>query len=107
MPKFHLVLLIHSHQPVGNFDSVIEEAYKLSYLPYVEVFEEFPAVPLTNVLIDGFNGSAKLKDGADEVTLDIEMALSMAPGLSSILVYEGPPPPTKASSAGASSIAPW
>jgi alpha-amylase len=46
--RIRFVCLLHSHQPVGNFDSVIEEAYKLSYLPYVEVFEEFPAVPLTN-----------------------------------------------------------
>ena len=46
--SIHLGLLFHNHQPVGNFDSVIEEAYKLSYLPYVEVFEEFPSVPLTN-----------------------------------------------------------
>ena len=29
---------------------------------------------------------------AQEVTVDIEMAISMAPGLNSVLVYEGPPP---------------
>ena len=31
-------------------------------------------------------------DYAVEVTADIEMAISMAPGLSSVLVYEGPTP---------------
>ncbi len=46
--RIRFVCLLHSHQPVGNFDNVIEEAYKLSYLPYVEVFEQFPQVPLTN-----------------------------------------------------------
>ena len=30
-------------------------------------------------------------DGADEVTLDIEMAMAVAPGLSKIMVYESPP----------------
>lgn len=42
------VCLLHSHQPVGNFDSVIEEAYQLSYKPYVELFEKHPRVPLTH-----------------------------------------------------------
>lgn len=46
--RIRFVCLLHSHQPVGNFDHVIEEAYKLSYLPYVEVFEQFPEIPLTN-----------------------------------------------------------
>jgi 4-alpha-glucanotransferase len=46
--RIRFVCLLHSHQPVGNFDHVIEEAYKMSYLPYVEVFEQFPQIPLTN-----------------------------------------------------------
>jgi len=36
LSKFSLVLLIHSHQPVGNFDAVIEQTYQRSYLPFVE-----------------------------------------------------------------------
>ena len=46
--RIRFVCLLHSHQPVGNFDNVIEEAYKMSYLPYVEAFEQFPDIPLTN-----------------------------------------------------------
>jgi len=46
--RIRFVCLLHSHQPVGNFDHVIEEAFKLSYLPYVDVFERFPQVPLTH-----------------------------------------------------------
>ena len=46
--RIRFVCLLHSHQPVGNFDNVIEEAFKLSYLPYVDVFEQFPQIPLTN-----------------------------------------------------------
>lgn len=39
MPKFHLVLLLHAHQPVGNFDSVFEQAYARCYLPFLEVLK--------------------------------------------------------------------
>ena len=46
--RVRFVCLLHSHQPVGNFDHVIEEAYNLSYRPYVEVFEQHPAIPLTH-----------------------------------------------------------
>src|ERR1019366_2035948 len=43
--------------------------------------------PLKNVYLDGFDGTP---GGANvEVALDIDMAASMAPGLSSIIVYEG------------------
>jgi 4-alpha-glucanotransferase len=35
--RFHLVLIIHAHQPAGNFDSVMEHAYEKSYLPFVQV----------------------------------------------------------------------
>lgn len=45
-----------------------------------------PNVSLTNILIDGFSGSAG--GNSDEVSLDIEMAVSMAPGLSNVIVYE-------------------
>jgi subtilase family serine protease len=51
-----------------------------------------PNVPLQNILIDGFDGDDTNIDYAVEVTGDIEMAISMAPGLSSVLVYEGPTP---------------
>ena len=44
MPKFQLVLLIHAHQPVGNFEDVLERAYKQSYLPFVEVLARHPSI---------------------------------------------------------------
>ena len=37
----YLCLVLHNHQPVGNFDSVIEQAYQDSYLPFLDVFEKF------------------------------------------------------------------
>lgn len=46
MSKFHLILLIHAHQPIGNFGKVLEEAYQKSYLPFVESLEKHPGVRL-------------------------------------------------------------
>ena len=46
-----------------------------------------PAVTLTNVLIDGFDGTPVDPDANMEVSLDIEMAAAMAPG-ARIVVYE-------------------
>ncbi|HEX9224706.1 MAG TPA: alpha-amylase/4-alpha-glucanotransferase domain-containing protein [Candidatus Acidoferrales bacterium] len=45
-PKFHLVLLIHAHQPEGNFEEVLERAYRESYLPFAEHLKRHPAVRL-------------------------------------------------------------
>jgi alpha-amylase len=39
-----LVLLVHAHQPVGNFDHVFEQSYARCYLPFVEVLERHPSV---------------------------------------------------------------
>jgi len=43
-PKFHLSLLIHAHQPCGNFGNVLESCYQKSYLPFLELLEEHPAI---------------------------------------------------------------
>ncbi len=51
-----------------------------------------PQVPLQNIIVDGAPGTAG--GSADEVTLDIELAQALAPGLSRILVYETPNPGT-------------
>jgi len=34
-------LVLHNHQPIGNFDHVFEQAYQDSYLPFLEVFEAY------------------------------------------------------------------
>lgn len=36
-----LVLILHNHQPVGNFDGVFAQAYDDSYRPFLDVFEEY------------------------------------------------------------------
>jgi 4-alpha-glucanotransferase len=46
LTKFSLVLLIHGHQPVGNFDAVLEQTYRRSYLPFIECLLRHPGVRL-------------------------------------------------------------
>ncbi len=43
--KVTFILGIHNHQPVGNFDHVIEEACEKAYLPFIEVMKDYPRVP--------------------------------------------------------------
>ncbi len=50
-------------------------------------------IPIQTVLLDGFSGkpTTGANSGNIEVTLDIEMTMSMAPGLSKIIVFSGGP----------------
>lgn len=43
-PTAHLCLVLHNHQPIGNFDGVFEQAYQDSYLPFLDVFEPYEAL---------------------------------------------------------------
>jgi alpha-amylase len=43
-PTFHLVLLIHAHQPCGNFAHVFEQSYERCYLPFLESLEKHPSI---------------------------------------------------------------
>lgn len=43
----YLALCIHNHQPVGNFDFVLEEAYRKSYWPFLRALSEYPSIKLT------------------------------------------------------------
>jgi alpha-amylase len=42
-----LLLCLHNHQPVGNFDSVLDDADRNSYLPFLETLARFPGIKLT------------------------------------------------------------
>ncbi len=52
-----------------------------------------PGVPIQTVLLDGFDGvpTPGPYGGNQEVSLDIEMAMAIAPGLSRIVVFEAGP----------------
>jgi len=38
------ILAVHNHQPVGNFDHVFRKACDRAYKPFLDVFDEFPAI---------------------------------------------------------------
>ena len=42
-----LLLCLHNHQPVGNFDFVLEEAARDSYHPFLETLAAFPSIKVT------------------------------------------------------------
>jgi hypothetical protein len=49
---------LHNHQPVGNFDSVIEDAYQKAYKPFLDRLEQHPGVKValhnSGILLDWF-----------------------------------------------------
>ena len=69
------------------------DGYYASDISAYETTAGLPAVPLQTVLLDGYNGtpSTGRNSGNDEVSLDIEMAVAMAPGLAKIVVFEAGP----------------
>ena len=81
-------VLTGSGQSVGLLEF---DGYTTSDITYYESLAGLPSVPLTNVLLDGFSGHPTGDGGEVEVSLDIEMAISMAPGLSKVIVYEAGP----------------
>jgi hypothetical protein len=41
-----LVLALHNHQPVGNFDGVFEAAYNDSYMAFLDVLQDYPEISI-------------------------------------------------------------
>jgi alpha-amylase len=39
--RIRLILALHNHQPVGNFDHVYQQAFEDSYLPFLDVFSRY------------------------------------------------------------------
>src|SRR5208337_3895606 len=67
------------------------DGYTASDITYYESQAGLPSVLLSNVLLDGFDGTPTGDGGEVEVSLDIEMVISMCPCLSNIIVYEAGP----------------
>ncbi len=84
------VVLTGTGQTVGlvEFDSGFYPGDITNY----ESQAGLPNVPVTPVLVDGYDGSPGGLNENAEVSLDIEMAIAMAPGLDQVLVYEGSQP---------------
>jgi hypothetical protein len=76
-------------QSVGLFELT---GYSHDDISDYEDEANLPDVFLNDVFIDGFEGDDSNPEYAVEATADVEMAISMAPGLDSVLVYEGPTP---------------
>jgi len=72
-------------QIVGLWE--FESGYYQSDITAYESQAGLPNVPVTAVLLDGYGGGPG--EGNDEVSLDIEQAIAMAPGLAGVFVYEG------------------
>jgi alpha-amylase len=45
-PNLRLVIVLHNHQPIGNFDGVFEGAYQDSYRAFLDVFDEYSGLPV-------------------------------------------------------------
>jgi subtilase family serine protease len=78
--------LTGSGQAVGLFE--LDDFYTSDITTY-ESDTHLPNVPLSRLTVDGYASGHPSYDNV-EVALDIEMAVSMAPGLSGVIVYEGP-----------------
>jgi kumamolisin len=62
------------------------QAYEKQFFPTRVSSGKLPK--LQNVPVDGFSGATG--QGSDEVTLDIELQIALAPGASKVLVYQAP-----------------
>ncbi|MGD1019943.1 MAG: PKD domain-containing protein [Verrucomicrobiia bacterium] len=80
------VSLTGTGQTVGLLEF---DGYYANDITSYETQAGLPSITLMNVLLDGFRGRPGAND--DEVSLDIEMAIAMAPGLSKVIVYEAGP----------------
>ncbi len=45
--KVYFAIGLHFHQPVGNFEKILERSYKDCYQPFLEVFAKFPDIKIT------------------------------------------------------------
>jgi len=65
------------------------DGYYATDIQTYEAETGLPNVPLVNEFVDSFDGTPSDDDG--EISLDIEMAISMAPGLAQVIVYQAGP----------------
>jgi uncharacterized repeat protein (TIGR01451 family) len=80
-------LLTGAGQVVGLFQF---DGYYAADIQAYEQLTGRPNVPLENVLIGGANGLPNGSGGDVEVSLDIQMVIAIAPGVSKIMVYIAP-----------------
>jgi len=79
--------LTGSGQTVALFEL---DSFVASDITAYEAQFGLPSITVTPVNVDGSAYAPNTPDGQIEVSLDIEMIAALAPGVSKILVYEGP-----------------
>jgi hypothetical protein len=87
------VSLIGSGQSVGLFE--LDGYYAIDITAYESQAGLTNDVPLQNIYLDevsGTPGYSGVANADGEVSLDIEMAIAMAPGLTRVIAYEGSSP---------------
>ena len=87
------VSLTGSGQSVGLFE--LDGYYTSDITSYESLAGLTNMVPLRNIYLDNVSGNpgySGVHNAETEVTLDIDMAIAMAPGLSSVIVYQGSSP---------------
>lgn len=47
MNKIYFGMCLHFHQPVGNFDNILERAYQDCYKSFLDVFEKYPDIKMS------------------------------------------------------------
>ncbi|MGB2869252.1 MAG: alpha-amylase/4-alpha-glucanotransferase domain-containing protein [Bacteroidota bacterium] len=56
MKRINLIIGIHNHQPIGNFDSVFKEAFDRGYQPFISLLEKHPSIKValhySGILLD-------------------------------------------------------
>jgi len=45
--RANLAMALHFHQPIGNFDDVINKACDNCYLPFLKTLKEYPKIKMT------------------------------------------------------------
>jgi 4-alpha-glucanotransferase len=45
--RIRLILALHNHQPVGNFDHVFQQAFDDSYKPFLDVFSRYESLKIS------------------------------------------------------------
>ncbi|MDP2921721.1 MAG: DUF1926 domain-containing protein [Candidatus Omnitrophota bacterium] len=74
MNKVYFGICLHFHQPVGNFDEILERAYQNCYRPFLDVFEKFPDIKMSmhfsGCLLDYFE--AKHPDYLDRIKVMVD-----------------------------------
>ena len=83
-----------SMRGAGQIVGLVEfDSYYAGDIATYESQSSYTNVPLANVLLNGVSGtpgySGQGADAIGEVSLDIEMAIAMAPALAKVVVYEG------------------